>query len=261
MPFSSKASRPGSSSADSLFWPGPPRAAIRSPNRDSKRRDQVLDRGPGRTPVSRAAPAMKNRRGKVRRSRCAKNASHTAASPPRPAGAASAGWTTSCIEDPGRLGHGRQPEFGRNRSRRSRGSCSCRAPRPGRHGTGRPARRRWRARRPRARSAPRVLALRVGVGARRGRPAAVPRPSFAPSLEAGHAPVRADRRQWSGPPASAASASPRSRTAPGRRPGWDVRGARRSRPWPSCTEVQHVARDSFTAWWPRSSVSASLSRA
>jgi hypothetical protein len=44
-----------------------------------ERGDQSLT-GPGRAPISRAALAMKQPPGNVRRSRCAKNASHTAVS-------------------------------------------------------------------------------------------------------------------------------------------------------------------------------------
>ena len=51
--------------------------------------------GPVRVPISRAALAMKEPFGQVCRSRCPKNASHTAASWPSPAGAARAWWTTS----------------------------------------------------------------------------------------------------------------------------------------------------------------------
>jgi hypothetical protein len=96
MPFSSKASRSGSSLAGSslLARAVAAKPRIRSPNWDWNAAIRSLT-GPGRAPISRAALAMKQPPGKVCRSRCSKNASHTAVSWPRPAGAASAGRMTS----------------------------------------------------------------------------------------------------------------------------------------------------------------------
>ncbi len=96
MPFSSKASRSGSSPAASSFLARAVAAKprIRSPNRAWNPATRSLT-GPGRVPSSRAALAMKQPPGNVWRSRCSKNASQTAVSWRRPAGAARAGWTTS----------------------------------------------------------------------------------------------------------------------------------------------------------------------
>jgi hypothetical protein len=96
MPFSSKASRSGSSPAasSSLASAAAAKPRISAPNLDWNSAIRSLT-GPGRAPVSSATPAMKQPPGNARRSRCAKNASHTAVSCGKPGAAARAGRTTS----------------------------------------------------------------------------------------------------------------------------------------------------------------------
>ena len=81
MPFSSNASRSGSSvagsSCRSIAVAAKPR--ISPTNRAWNAATSSLT-GPGRVPISRAALAMKQPPGNVRRLRWSKNASHTAAS-------------------------------------------------------------------------------------------------------------------------------------------------------------------------------------
>jgi hypothetical protein len=96
MPFSSKASRSGSSLPGSSCWASAVTAKPRSSAPNSAWKAAIRSvTGPGLVLISSAALAMKDPAGNARRSRWAKNASHTAVSWARPGGAASAGETTS----------------------------------------------------------------------------------------------------------------------------------------------------------------------